>query len=191
MAQAVKGSLVEYRPEELEETRRKVVERGLSPCHAFFACILASLAEINALNQAVANFMAKKAAPKIHKYLTAMGKLHVTGNTPVERLESLVKQLNEALEISPEAVVKTEPDGTILVGIGGGRRCRYCPKGVGEAQIPGTACPFPRLIEHLARLEGIDLELVIQRVNGHFEEVRREDKLCWIKYRIRGFREAS
>ena len=164
----------------LDDVRRRVEERGLTPCHAFFACFLASLAEMNILNQAVANLLAKKAAGKVLLYLEAMDALHVPEDgSPAERFVKLVESVNEALGIGPRVEHRVLDGGVVEVGLGGSR-CRYCPKGVGGAEIPGTACPFPRLFEHMARMKGINVSL--EKANGGLIEKR--GGLCWIRYRV-------
>lgn len=169
---------------DLTRLRRVAEERKLTPCHAFFASFIASLSEAGILNQAVVNFMAKRAAQVLYGYLKAMGMVGSEGSNELERFESFVRSLNDALGIGERVEFKVEDSGEVLVGIGGSR-CRYCPKGVGQAEIPGTACPFPRLIEALANLEGIRVAYEpLKDANGHQQALRREGGLCWIRYRL-------
>jgi hypothetical protein len=167
----------------LEELRRIVEERKLTPCHAFFASFIASLAEAGILNQAVTNFMARHAATILHSYLKAMGMLKAEGGNSAERLESLVRRLNAALGIGNRVEFRRLNSRELLVGIGG-EKCRYCPRAVGRAEIPGTACPFPRLIEALAHLEGVKATYKPIVVNGQPKALKREAGLCWIRYRL-------
>ncbi len=166
-----------------QQLRRIIEERGLTPCHAFFASFIASLSEAGILNQAVVNFLAKHTAGVLHGYLKAMGFLNLAGAKGVAGFKKLVEDLNNALGIG-ERVEFREEDNVVEVGIGGDK-CRYCPRGVGRAEIPGTACPFPRLIEALARLEGLDAVYRPREVNGRVEPLRREAGLCWIRYEVR------
>ncbi len=170
--------------ENLEKIIKNVEERGLTPCHALFASYLAALADAGVLNQAVVNFMAKRAGRNLHAYLKVMKMLRSDGDTVVERFANLVRSLNDALAIGKHVKVQVQGDDTVLVGLGG-RFCRYCPKGVGLAEIPGTACPFPRLIEAIAQLEGINVRYEpFTESNGKVVAVRKEPDLCWIRYRV-------
>jgi len=166
-----------------EELKKIAQERRLTPCHAFFASFLASLSEAGVLNQAIVNFMAKHAASIIRGYLKALNLLKVEGESAVEKFKSLVVQLNKALEIGDKVGFKVEDARTVYIGVGGSS-CRYCPRGVGRAEIPGTACPFPRLIEALARMEGIEATYTPIVENGQPKALKREGGLCWIKYKL-------
>ena len=164
---------------------REIVEkRGVTPCQAFFAVMLASLADANILNQATVNYLSRTAAPRLHAYLRAMGLIDSRGASTRERIENALKSLNDALGIGPEPVVREKDRGLYEAGIGGDG-CRYCPRGVGLAEIPWTACPFPRLIEGILRLEGIEVEAVPQEVKGIKSFVVKREGLCRILLRER------
>ena len=174
------------RNENIEKIVRNVHERRITPCHALFASFLAALEDAGVLNQAVVNFMAKRAGRNLHAYLKVMKLLRSDGGTSFERFKSLVESVNDALAIGERVEVHLRDGDTVLVGLGG-RFCRYCPKGVGLAEIPGTACPFPRLIEAIARLEGLNVSYEpFSGPEGRVAAVRKEGGLCWIQYRIAG-----
>jgi len=167
-----------------ERAKRVAEERGVKPCQALFASFLAALAEANMLNQATANFLARSAAPKLYAYLYAMGFVPERAGDPLEDTRRLVEAVNRALEIGDEVRVEPREGGLVLVGIGGSR-CRYCPRGVGLAEIPWIACPFPKLLEGLLRLHGVDATVEPQEVEGQRRLIAKRRGLCWIKLRIR------
>ncbi|HDN75925.1 MAG TPA: hypothetical protein ENG05_02220 [Acidilobales archaeon] len=164
------------------ELKKIITERGLSPMHVLFATFLASAAESGFLTQGAVNLMAKRVAPVINSYLKAMGYLTKVPKEPIEAFRYIVTTVNKVLGIGPDLSIKYE-DCVITVKLGGDK-CRYCPKGVGLAQIPGTACPFPSLIKELAKLEGINVELVREVVKGRVYVLKREGGLCVFKYRL-------
>jgi hypothetical protein len=163
-----------------DKIRRVAEERGVTPCQALFAVFLASLAEARILNQATVNFLAKNAAPKLYAYMKAMGLLPEPTGNQVEDTRRLIEAVNKALEAGPEPVVETPEPGVLLVGIGGSK-CRYCPRGVGLAEIPWTACPFPRLIEGMLRAYGVEARLETVEEG---KLVARREGLCWLRLRL-------
>lgn len=167
--------------EDLSRRIRAVAEeRGVTPCQALFAVFLASLAEANILNQATANFLAKTAAPRLYDYLQAMGLLPEPGGDAERDTEALLRAVNEALGVGPRLVVEKAGEGVVEVGLGGDG-CRYCPKAVGLAEIPWTACPFPRLLEGLLRRHGVEARAVPHEGGGLVE---KREGLCWIRLRV-------
>ncbi len=166
-----------------EKIRRIAEERGVTPCQALYAVTLAALADAHILNQATVNFLASHAAPRLHAYLKAKGLLRSEGSTTLARLENLLRSLNEALGIGPRVEARKIGDDVYELGLGG-ERCRYCPRGVGLAEIPWAACPFPKLVESIARLEGIQAEaLPVETPKGRSLIMRRGD-LCWIRLHV-------
>jgi len=167
----------------LEEIRRIAEERGVTPCQALYAVTLAALADAHMLNQATVNFLASRAAPRLHAYLKAKGLLRSDGSTTLARLQALVESLNKALGIGPRAEVREIGDDVYEVGLGG-EKCRYCPRGVGLAEIPWAACPFPKLLEGIARLEGLQAEALVLETPRGKAYIQRRGELCWLRLRV-------
>ncbi len=92
--------------QDYQQLQRTVKERGLTPCHAFFASFIASLSEAGMLNQAVVNFLAKHTASVLHGYLKAMGFLNLAGAKGVAGFKKLVEDLNNALGIGERVEFK-------------------------------------------------------------------------------------
>ncbi len=185
MSAPLGATRVENNAETLDATRVKEIaeKRGVTPCQALFAVFLASLADAEILNQATVNYLAKTAAPRLHAYLRSMGLLDSSGATTRERIENLVRSLNRALEIGPEPVVEEKEPGLYEVGLGGDG-CRYCPRGVGLAQIPWPACPFPRILEGILRREGIRVTALPRDTEKGRSYVVKRGSLCWILLRV-------
>jgi hypothetical protein len=159
-------------------------QRAPNPCQALFAVFLAGLADAGVLNQAVTNFLAKSAAPRLHAYLKAMNLVHAEGKNNTERLKNLLENLNSALEIGPKVELHVvSNDSAVEVGLGGDG-CKYCPRAVGLAEIPWAACPFPKLIEGLARREGIPATAVPRRTRQGLSYVEKKNGLCWITIKL-------
>ncbi len=164
-----------------EEVKRIVEERGVTPCQAFFATFLAAFHASGVLSQGVVNLVATHAAETLQAYLRAMNLLKVEGSTPAEKMASLIDSVLSALEWGEWRV---EPQGDRVVLRVKTSKCRYCPKGVGRGQLPGTACPLPKLIERLANLEGIHAQLVYRREKGRVSSLEKSGGECVIEYRV-------
>ncbi len=157
------------------ELRKVIEERGLTPCHVFFASYLAALHSAGILNQALVDYLARHAAETLHAYLEAMGRL---GGE--KKPSDVVNHTLDALEWGEWSI--EEKDAQLIVKIVTSK-CRYCPKGVGRAELPGTACPLPKLLEAMLREAGFNA--VVERVEDRRELVK-EGGLCIIRYRLHG-----
>ena len=166
----------------LDKLREVVQERNVKPPQAFFALFLAAAADAGILNQGSISFFAKYVAPRLRDYLVAMNLYEKPEGSAEEKLRAILSSLNKALEISTEASIELSGDEVIMRIRGD--KCRYCPKGVGLAEIPGTACPFPKLFEELARLEGIDLRLVTRREKGRVQVIEKRKGYCTARYKL-------
>ncbi len=166
---------------ELSEVKRVIEERGITPCHAFFATFIAAFHASGVLTQGVVNLVATHAAETLDAYLRAMGLIRVNGSTPEERMGSLIDSVLGALEWGEWSVEKGK--GLVRLRVKTSK-CRYCPKGVGRGQLPGTACPLPKLIERLANIEGINARLVYRREGGRVLSLVRTSDECVIEYEV-------
>ncbi|BEP17333.1 hypothetical protein PYJP_06850 [Pyrofollis japonicus] len=165
---------------------RNINERKITPQHAFFALYLAAGAYTGVLNQGAMSMFARYVAPRLKLYLEGLGYKfpQSSGNDPVQVLDEIVTTLNEALSISDEVkVVREGEDKVSLIVLG--NKCRYCPKGVGLAEIPGTLCPFPYLVAELAKLHGIELEILKRREGGRVSILSKEKGYCKTVFRLK------
>jgi len=129
-----------------------VLERDLNPYHSFFASFFAGLGELGMLNQGSINIVAKRAADYLYAYLDAKEILPdltaVPGETKAEVIKNLVLYINKILSMVGEYDLKETGDDQVVLMITG-KTCRICPKGVGGAEVKGTLCPIPSLLEAL------------------------------------------
>ena len=123
----------------------KIAGRELEPHHVFLASFLAGLNEMGILNQASVNVAARRAGRYLAEYARVRGGLPEPGSTAVESAGRLARYLGDLLGLATEFEAGTEDGVAYCSVLSGG--CRFCPKGVGEAELEGTICPYPGLIE--------------------------------------------
>ena len=136
----------------MADIKKVVLERDLNPYHSFFSSFFAGLAELGMINQGSINIVAKRAADYLYSYLEAKEILPdmsaVPGDTSTEVAKNLILYVNKILSLVGEYDFKeTEDDQAVLLITG--NTCRICPKGVGGAEVKGTLCPIPSLVESL------------------------------------------
>jgi hypothetical protein len=136
----------------MADIKKVVLERDLNPYHSFFSSFFGGLAELGMINQGSINIVAKRAADYLYSYLEAKEILPdlgaVPGNTPTEVTKNLILYVNKILSLVGEYDFKDVEDGQAALMITG-NTCRICPKGVGGAEVKGTLCPIPSLVENL------------------------------------------
>ncbi len=182
MTRIILGEMIKDSLEKIKEAARK---RGVKPCQALFATFLAGLTEAGILNQATVNLFARSAAPKIYAYLEALGYLPPRVGEPLDDLIKLSKTIYEIFEIGGGFEYRILEDGKVIEIGFGGDGCGYCPRGVGLADIPWTACPFPRLYEQLVKIHGVKARLEKQITeNGSMRLVVRRGGKCWFRFRL-------
>lgn len=137
------------------DIRKIVIERDLNPYHSFFASFFAGLGELGMLNQGSINIVAKRAADYLYAYLDAKEILPdmnaVPGETKAEVIKNLLLYINKILSLVGEYDLQEAGEDQIVLVIEG-NTCRICPKGVGGAEVKGTLCPIPSLLEALINM---------------------------------------
>ncbi|WP_457568353.1 hypothetical protein [Desulfurobacterium sp.] len=97
-------------------------------------------------------------------------------------MKKAVEFLNHQLEIGNVDVDFAGDDFYLKIA---SSSCRFCPKGVGEAELEGTLCPFPTTIERFLEKaccngivvvpEDIDMKVLVKQ-NGfciiHYRHVK-------------------
>lgn len=123
----------------------KIESRNLQPYHIFMASFLAGLNEMGMLNQASVNVASRRAGRYLAEYAKAKHDLPSTSGDAKADAKSFVDYLNRVVGLGTEVDV-TEEEGGLRMRIVSSS-CSFCPKGVGEAELQGTLCPYPGLIE--------------------------------------------
>ena len=159
----------------------KIQERGLELSHVLTASFLSGFGEVGALNQAVVNNMMRKLAARVAAWFQVHGQDPgvASQDGPAQRVAKVFSLLNEHLHLVGDFRVEPEGDD-VVVSIGSGT-CRICPIGVGEAEIQGTACPFPALLQNLVNHYSPDGAEVRIKLAGRSMLVK-EDGRCWFRF---------
>ncbi len=156
----------------------KIEERQLQPHHIFLASFLAGLNEMGMLNQASVNVAARRAGRYLAEYVRVRGGLPEPAGTAAETAQRYVAHLDELMGLGTKLEIGQENGTTWCKVVSNG--CRFCPKGVGEAELEGTLCPYPGLIEEFVNQllpEGQSLSLVM--INRR--PLAKEEGVCLVQ----------
>ncbi|MCK4806678.1 MAG: hypothetical protein KAT09_03480 [Candidatus Aegiribacteria sp.] len=167
--------------------QENVAKRGHNAESIFFASFIAGLNSFGILNQAVVNLASRRAG----KYLARLGELTDFSESDMlkgakmkveAKFDKSLKVLNKVLPISEDIEMKKDNED-ILISIRNST-CKFCPKGVGEAELKGTLCPFPSLIESFNNeiWKSEDIQLVKERATPLMV---KEGDWCIFKFRIK------
>lgn len=165
---------------DLDYVKHTATSRKIAPCEALFATLLSALAEEGLLTQGSVNYIARRMIPAFYTYLKVLGYLGNTSSqsNEIEKFRAILVSVNEALKLGDKVSLEKIDENTIRACFGGST-CRYCPKGVGLAEIQGSVCPFPRLLEGIAELEGVPVRLIHKPT-----VIKRVGELCCTEYRL-------
>ncbi len=159
-----------------------VIERNLNKWNVLVASLIAGFDRLGVLSQAVVNKDMQVVADKLARFFK------VKNNVPEinpsasfqENLKKVIEFLDEELQLAGETTIEAT-DSEITFNVVGST-CHFCPKGVGEAELPGTACPYPALIMEFANKflpEDQKVEVVQQGRNY----LKKEGGMCRIIFR--------
>lgn len=159
-----------------------VIERDLNKWNVLVASLVAGFDKLGVLSQAVVNKDMQVVADKLARFFRVRGNVpQVDPNAPFQKnLKSIIEFLDRELEMAGEASVEITDSEVAFKVVG--NTCHFCPKGVGEAELPGTACPYPALIMEFANRflpEDQQVEVVIQGRNY----LKKEGGVCSIIFR--------
>jgi hypothetical protein len=160
------------------ELSKLVKERDLDYNHILFATLIGSFADLGMLNQGTTNITAANAGKTVGEYFDLTGELPKPGGDPADEFASVVEFVNDKMGISPATDVEKTDDGVDVTVAA--LKCRYCPKGVGGANLPGTACPFPKFLEEVAKVAMGDRAPKAQLIDGSM--LKRTEDTCTIRY---------
>jgi hypothetical protein len=167
--------------------QENVNKRGLNAESIFFASFIAGLNSFGILNQAVINIASRRSG----KYLAQLAELTDFSESDLlngtklsieNKFETSLKVLKKVLPISKDIEMKMDNED-IVIGIRNST-CKFCPKGVGEAELKGTLCPFPSLLESFNNeiWKSEDVQLIKERA---IPIMVKEDDWCIFKFRIK------
>lgn len=160
--------------------KESIEERDLNADDVFMTSFLAGLNEFGILNQAVMNIASRRAGKYLAMFEEVKNPLKIDESKGVkEECEQVLASLNSTLSISSDINIEKEYDN-IVVKIRNSK-CKFCPKGVGEAELEGTICPFPGLIEEFIN-HFCSKKVKIMRVDNKI--LSKEDDWCVMKYEV-------
>jgi hypothetical protein len=166
----------------MPDLKQVVLDRDLNPYHSFFVSFFAGLGELGMLNQGSINIVAKRAAEYLYAYLEAKEILpdlnSVPGSTSTEVIKNLILYINKILSLVGEYDLQQVDEEKVALLITGDT-CRICPKGVGGAEVKGTLCPIPSLIENL--INKIAQKEILELLTAGIE---KEGGICKAHFRV-------
>ncbi len=158
-----------------------VIERNLNKWNVLIASILAGFSKWGVLSQGIVNKNMELVADKLSRYFKTKGNIpYVDTNRNFEQnLKSIIEFLDKELELAGQKALEFDED--ILTFRVVSKTCNFCPIGVGEAELEGTACPYPSLIKEFANKflpEDQKVKLVVQERNY----LKKQRGNCFIKF---------
>ncbi len=163
-----------------------VKQRHLTPQHIMCATALGELANEGALNQGNALLAGRVAGRNLAEYVKGLAEEagEEPPSTPAEAAEMVIKLIN----LSDDYRVEPEEKG-FVVGIRT-NMCKFCPKGVGGAEIPGTVCPFPGVIEaFVSDLLGKKVKVLLKQADGkglRKTPLLKKEGYCTMEFLVEG-----
>jgi len=175
------------------EIQALINERQLSQWHLMIASLLGSLASQHGVfNQAFLNRILKHSMDKfiipyfktLPEFQNAINKIPSEGNLK-QQLEPIVDFIDSIFGLAGQIEIEENADDQAVLRIGSSG-CRFCPIGVGKAELaPGmTFCPFPMMIEETANymLESDKVKTVLYREHTRTRILTKLDGGCFITY---------
>jgi len=149
-----------------------VKERNLTILHVIMTSIMGQLADLGLLNQGSTNLIGLGVGQRLGRYFKEAGIL-----LPENDVEA-VKKILELVDVAEFLLVEKLSDESLLVRIKSDK-CKYCPKGVGGAEISGTVCPIPYLIEStLTSYTGKKYSIALWKKNKSSIVIKKEEGYC-------------
>ncbi|AEH07237.1 hypothetical protein [Methanothermococcus okinawensis] len=151
----------------VDSYKKLVEDRHLKNLHIVLTSLMAELSKIGILNQGTTNVVGEGVGKKVARCIK-----DIHPDIPNDEKE-LIKFLIKFCDMCDDYIVEDE-----IIGIKSDK-CRYCPKQIGEAEIPGSACPIPSMIvSMLNELNGKKTHK-IHLINGKI--LMKKDGYCWFK----------
>ncbi len=159
-----------------------VIERNLNKWNVLVASLIAGFDKLGVLSQAVVNKDMEVVADKLARFFKVKGNVPQVDSSSSfeENMKRIIEFIDRELELAGESSVTLEGENVTFEVVG--NTCHFCPKGVGEAELPGTACPYPSLLMNFANKflpEDQQVEVVLQDRNY----LKKEGGKCRIIFR--------
>jgi len=123
--------------------RSKIEERQLNIYHVFIATMLGELAVRGFINQGVVRMVISSIGEKILEYLKIKNPRLFNISADQEGIREVIEETIKALDSFEQYKVEI-CDQFITIAINA-PACKFCPRGVGGIELPGTLCIFPGL----------------------------------------------
>ncbi len=154
----------------IKSYKNLIKDRNLHSLHIVLTSFLGELANLGVLNQGTTNVIGSKIGKKIGRCISDLE--YKIPNNDIE----LIMFLIDFLQICDDTIIRKDKNA-IIIGIKIDK-CKYCPKQIGEAEIPGSACPIPSLITSLlSYLKNKNYR--IKYWNGTNQLLKKENGYCW------------
>ncbi len=140
----------------------KIKERSLEGYNVMLASFLAGLNEMGMLNQASVNVASRRSGKYLAQFAKLKTELPELGAETAQNAVMLIEHLNSILPLGTDIAAELDSGNAVLRV--GNKGCRFCPKGVGEAELSGTLCPYPGLVLEFVNAllpQGQSVELVL------------------------------
>ena len=155
-----------------EDKVEYILNNDISIQQYFCTLLLSVLAELIDDPQLFIDSIMKTIGPNIYAILKAKGVI----KDNYSNFGDLIKGINNAMYISDSIDVIHGEDGSLIVNMHlKDNNCKYCPKGIGGADLGSTCCPFLILFEAIGEKAGFRYRA---------SEFKKENNVCRIVYKI-------
>ncbi len=138
-------------------------KRHLIPPQILCATALGELANEGALNQGNALLAGRIGGQNLALYLKGLAE--ESGENLPSDIREAAATVIKLINLTDDYIID-EINGILIVGVKTDM-CKYCPKGVGGAEISGTVCPFPGVIEgFLTEILGKKVKIVFKTLDN-------------------------
>ncbi len=159
----------------------KARERQLKATNIFIASFIAGLNEMGLLNQANVLWASRRAGRSLSECARLRGLMNQAPADVYEKAKFFLEKLVEMLDLAVRKEIKLE--GDILSIKIYKNTCKFCPKGVGGAQLEGTLCPYPGMMhEYLKKL--LEGQATVEMVTHERAPMVQDDEGCHIAFKI-------
>ncbi|HIP16913.1 MAG TPA: hypothetical protein EYG76_01220 [Methanothermococcus okinawensis] len=149
-----------------------ILDNDISIQQYFCILLLSVLAELIDDPQLFIDSIMKTIGPNMYVILKAKGLI----KDNYSNFGDLIRDINKAMDISDNIDVIYGEDGSLIAFVHlKDNNCKYCPKGIGGADLGSTCCPFIILFEAIGEEVGLRYRA---------SEFKKENNVCKIVYKI-------